>query len=58
MRHHLAVSVMGLAALATTPEPAAAYPIDCAILLSMAGGFPSDPVRTAAYAEVIRRITP
>lgn len=37
---------------------AGAYPIDCAILLCMAGGFPASAECSAAKAEVIRRITP
>lgn len=44
---------------ALAPVPAAqAYPIDCAILLCMAGGFPASAECSAAKAEVIRRITP
>lgn len=35
-----------------------AYPIDCAILLCLAGGFPPSAECAAAKAEVIRRITP
>lgn len=35
-----------------------AYPIDCAIFLCMAGGFPPSAECAAAKAEVIRRITP
>ena len=35
-----------------------AYDIDCAIILCMAGGFPPSAVCSAAYAEMIRRITP
>ena len=46
------------AAIALAPPPAAAYPIDCAILLCMAGGFPASAECSAAKAEVIRRITP
>lgn len=38
--------------------PAQAYPIDCAILLCMAGGFPASVECSRAKAEVIRRITP
>lgn len=45
------------AALASA-QPAQAYPIDCAILLCMAGGFPASAECSAAKAEVIRRITP
>ncbi|MCZ4258720.1 hypothetical protein [Sulfitobacter sp. G21635-S1] len=33
-------------------------PIDCAILLCLAGGWPSSPECSAARAEFIRRITP
>lgn len=39
-------------------RPASAYDMDCAIMLCMAGGFPPGAVCTAAYAEMIRRITP
>ena len=39
-------------------KPAKAYDIDCAIILCMAGGFPPSAVCSAAYAEMIRRITP
>lgn len=38
--------------------PAYAYPIDCAIFLCLAGGWPSSPDCNAARAEFIRRITP
>lgn len=40
------------------PSPSLAYPIDCAILLCLAGGWPSSAECTAARAEFIRRITP
>lgn len=50
---------LSAAALALAPPvPSAAYPIDCAILLCMAGGFPASAECSAAKAEVIRRITP
>ena len=39
-------------------SPVNAYPIDCAILLCLAGGFPSSAECTAAKVEMIRRITP
>ncbi|WP_235216219.1 hypothetical protein [Ruegeria halocynthiae] len=39
-------------------NPAHAYPIDCAIFLCLAGGWPNDPDCNAARAEFIRRITP
>lgn len=35
-----------------------AYPIDCAIFLCLAGGWPSSPDCNAARAEFVRRITP
>lgn len=37
---------------------AQAYPIDCAILLCLAGGFPASAECSAAKFELIRRITP
>lgn len=40
------------------PRPAAAYQIDCAILLCLAGGFPPSEPCARAHAEMIRRITP
>ncbi len=43
--------------LSATPQ-AVAYPIDCAIILCLAGGFPASAECSAAKAEVIRRITP
>ena len=43
---------------ATSPKPARAYDMDCAIMLCMAGGFPPSAVCAAAYREMIRRITP
>ena len=39
-------------------QPTAAYSIDCAILLCIAGGFPASVECSAAHAEMIRRITP
>lgn len=53
---HSTIAVMGLAFAA--PAPALAYPIDCAILLCLAGGFPASAECSAARAEFIRRITP
>ena len=56
--HKLAVT-LGAFLSAFAPVPAAtAYPIDCAILLCLAGGFPASAECSAAKAEVIRRITP
>lgn len=47
---------VALAALPATQ--ASAYPIDCAIFLCLAGGWPASPDCNAAKAEFIRRITP
>lgn len=50
------------AALATASfapaSNAQSYPIDCAILLCLAGGFPASAECNAARIEMIRRITP
>ncbi|MCE6958109.1 hypothetical protein LAZ40_03440 [Cereibacter sphaeroides] len=51
-------AALGVGAFAGVPHPAGAYPIDCAILLCMAGGFPASAECAAAKREVIRRITP
>lgn len=52
---HALLAVTGLLSSVGT---ALAYPIDCAILLCMAGGFPASVECSAAKTEVIRRITP
>lgn len=54
------LTTAGALALAVSgnPVPAIAYPIDCAILLCLAGGFPASAECTAAKATMIRRITP
>lgn len=44
--------------VASSVARASAYPIDCAILLCLAGGFPSSVECAAAKVEMIRRITP
>jgi len=46
------------AASAFFAQPATAYPIDCAILLCLAGGWPASVECAQAKAEFIRRITP
>ena len=43
---------------AAAPGLAAAYPVDCAILLCLAGGWPSHPVCQHARAVFIARATP
>lgn len=47
-----------IAAPILSSNPSQAYQIDCAILICLSGGWPGDPVCTAARAEFIRRITP
>lgn len=65
----MALKISGLGSLVTaaaaavavtvaTPRQATAYPIDCAILLCLAGGWPSSAECSAARATFIRRITP
>lgn len=41
-----------------TVQPASAYAVDCAILLCLAGGWPSSAECAAAHAVFIARITP
>lgn len=56
--------ILGLSLCITTlvsfPNPARSqtYPIDCAILLCLSGGWPTSVPCTRARAEFIRRITP
>lgn len=52
------VGAMAAAVSMTAAQPAAAYPIDCAILLCLAGGFPPSTECAAAKAKMIQRITP
>ena len=51
-------ATLALGALALPGGSARAYPVDCAILLCLAGGWPANPVCTYAKATVVRRITP
>ena len=55
-----ATAAVAFAAAATllVPQRASAYPIDCAILLCLAGGWPASTECSSARAEFIRRITP
>lgn len=46
------------AALASAPKADTSYPIDCTILLCLAGGFPASTECTQAKVEMIRRVTP
>lgn len=52
------LSALMVTCLLSSTGVESAYPIDCAILLCMAGGFPASAECSAAKAEVIRRITP
>ncbi len=63
MKHYILKGLCMVAPLAffgisTAPKPAQAYPIDCAILLCLAGGFPPSVECSAARAKMIQRITP
>ena len=58
VKNAILAATVALSASTYANSDAAAYPIDCAILLCMAGGFPASAECTAAKAEVIRRITP
>ncbi len=59
LRSILTGAVLAATALTSqAPKPAIAYPIDCAILLCLAGGFPPSAECAAAKATMIRRITP
>lgn len=44
--------------LTAAPQAARSYDIDCAIILCMAGGFPSSAECAHAYRTMIRRVTP
>jgi hypothetical protein len=50
--------LLGLGLSSATITPAAAYPVDCAILLCLAGGWPASAECAHARAVFIRRITP
>ena len=50
--------LLGLGLSTTSATPAAAYPVDCAILLCLAGGWPTSAECAQARAVFIRRITP
>ena len=44
--------------LCSTPSVGQSYPIDCAILLCLAGGWPASVPCTKARTEFVRRVTP
>ena len=60
LTHFVAVTVVGATFLFGPANKATAqtYPIDCAILLCLSGGWPASEPCSRARAEFIRRITP
>ena len=58
MKPLLPALLFGLGLSAATITPATAYPVDCAILLCLAGGWPASAECAHARAVFIRRITP
>ena len=50
--------LLGVGLSTATVTPAMAYPVDCAILLCLAGGWPASAECAHARAVFIRRITP
>ena len=58
MKRHLPALFLGLGFSTASVAPAAAYPVDCAILLCLAGGWPASAECAHARAVFIRRITP
>ncbi len=56
MKRLMPAVLMALSSL--SPMKLEAYPIDCAILLCLSGGWPASAPCAAAKAEFIRRITP
>lgn len=58
MKPLLPALLFGLGLSTATVMPAAAYPVDCAILLCLAGGWPASAECAHARAVFIRRITP
>lgn len=58
MKRFLSALLIGLGLSSAAVLPAAAYPVDCAILLCLAGGWPASAECAHARAVFIRRITP
>lgn len=58
MKPLLPALLLGLGLSTATITPAAAYPVDCAILLCLAGGWPASAECAHARAVFIARITP
>lgn len=58
MKPLLPALLLGVGLSTVTTTPVAAYPVDCAILLCLAGGWPASAECAHARAVFIRRITP
>jgi len=58
VRSAAAAAAITVSGLLGTAVPAQAYPVDCAILLCLAGGWPASAPCAHARAVFIRRITP
>jgi hypothetical protein len=58
VRTAAAAAAITVSSLIGSVEPARAYPVDCAILLCLAGGWPASAPCAHARAVFIRRITP
>lgn len=58
MKRHFPTLLLGLGLSTAVITPAVAYPVDCAILLCLAGGWPASAECAHARAVFIRRITP
>lgn len=58
MKRHFPALILGLGLSTAVITPAVAYPVDCAILLCLAGGWPASAECAHARAVFIRRITP
>ena len=58
MKPLLPTLLLGLGLSTTSVMPAVAYPVDCAILLCLAGGWPTSAECSHARAVFIARITP
>lgn len=58
MKPLLPALLLGLGLSTASVTPAAAYPVDCAILLCLAGGWPASAECAHARAVFIARITP
>ena len=58
MKPYLPALFLGIGLSTAAITPAAAYPVDCAILLCLAGGWPASAECAHARAVFIRRITP